>query len=76
MGMTREDAIEYLQYGEPYGTDYLDAIEVVVEALKAQEPRHGEWEWTHGGECSECGFHNSNFNYKFCQMCGAVMDRR
>ena len=47
----------------------------VLALLEAQEPRHGEWEWTHGGECSECGFHNSNFNYKFCPMCGAVMDR-
>ena len=37
--MTLEDATAYLQYGEPYGMDYLDAIEVVIETLKTQEPR-------------------------------------
>lgn len=36
---------------------------------------HGEWKWSHGGECSECGFHNSNFDYRYCPMCGAMMDR-
>lgn len=39
-----------------------------------EEIRHGEWKWSHGGECSECGYHNSNFNYKYCPMCGAMMD--
>lgn len=48
----------------------------IIALLKAKEPRYGEWKWSHGGECSECGFHNSNFDYRFCPMCGAVMDRR
>lgn len=33
----------------------------------------GEWKWTHGGQCSECGFHNTNFDFNFCPNCGARM---
>ncbi|MBQ5600129.1 MAG: hypothetical protein IIU67_08785, partial [Lachnospiraceae bacterium] len=33
----------------------------------------GEWKWTHGGQCSECGFHNTNFDFNFCPNCGADM---
>ena len=46
------------------GLPAVDAVPVV----------HGEWKWSHGGECSECGFHNSNFDYRYCPMCGAKMD--
>lgn len=35
------------------------------------EVKHGEWKWRNGGECSECGFHNSNFDYNFCPNCGS-----
>lgn len=37
------------------------------------EVRRGEWKWRNGGECSECGFHNSNFDFNFCPNCGADM---
>ena len=53
-------------------------IEIEIEKLPAVEAApvvHGEWKWSHGGECSECGFHNSNFDYRYCPMCGAMMDR-
>lgn len=45
-----------------------------LPAVDAVPVVHGEWKWSHGGECSECGFHNSNFNYRYCPMCGAKMD--
>ena len=34
---------------------------------------HGRWKWSEGGQCSECGFHNSNFGYNYCPNCGADM---
>ena len=53
----------------------MQTIDDAIALLKEQEEiRHGEWKWSHGGECSECGYHNSNFNYKYCPMCGAIMD--
>lgn len=48
-----------------------------IEELPAEDAApvvYGEWKWSHGGECSECGFHNSNFDYRYCPMCGARMD--
>ena len=33
----------------------------------------GEWLWRHGGECSECGFRNNNFDFNYCPNCGAKM---
>ena len=40
--------------------------------MEADRPK-GEWRWTHGGQCSECGFHNTNFDFNFCPNCGADM---
>lgn len=37
------------------------------------ERNHGEWKWSNGGECSECGFRNSNFDFHYCPNCGARM---
>ena len=53
-----------------------DAMNIVEEMSKVDVAPvvHGEWKWSHGGECSECGFHNSNFDYRYCPMCGAKMD--
>lgn len=45
-----------------------------LPAVDAAPVVHGEWKWSHGGECSECGFNNSNFDYRYCPMCGARMD--
>lgn len=44
----------------------------LLELPSADRPK-GEWKWTHGGQCSECGFHNSNFDFNFCPSCGADM---
>lgn len=52
-----------------------DAVEKIPSADVA-EVKHGEWKWRNGGECSECGFHNSNFDYNFCPNCGARMEER
>lgn len=46
----------------------------MAPAVDAAPVVHGEWKWSHGGQCSECGFHNSNFDYNFCPNCGAKMD--
>ena len=52
-----------------------DAIKLILEKERNDKMFHElEEEWSHGGECSECGYHNSNFNYKYCPMCGAIMD--
>ena len=78
--MDRQEVIEALEYlisGECTDTqmDYVEEINEAIALLEEQEEiRHGEWKWSHGGECSECGYHNSNFNYKYCPMCGAMMD--
>ena len=47
----------------------------LVDSADAVQVVHGEWKWSHGGQCSECEFHNSNFNYKYCPNCGAKMDK-
>ena len=62
-----------------YYSQGLKEEAVPVRAIKnipsadVAEVRHGEWKWRNGGECSECGFHNSNFDYNFCPNCGADM---
>ena len=43
-------------------------------AADVQPVKHGRWKWSEGGQCSECGFHNSNFGYDYCPNCGAKMD--
>ena len=43
-----------------------------AEVMSADRPK-GEWKWTHDGQCSECGFHNTNFDFNFCPNCGADM---
>lgn len=44
-----------------------------LKALPSADRPKGEWKWTHGGQCSECGFHNTNFDFNFCPNCGADM---
>lgn len=58
---------------EPKRIDVERALKA-IPAVDAAPVVHGEWKWSHGGECSECGFHNSNFDYRYCPMCGAKMD--
>lgn len=45
-----------------------------IPAADVQPVVHGRWKWSEGGQCSECGFHNSNFGYNYCPNCGARMD--
>ena len=62
------------QYGDPY-TDYIDGDDVRnAPTIDAVPVVHGKWKWSHGGQCSECGYHNSNFDYNYCPNCGAKMD--
>lgn len=56
--------------------EYVKAKIMKQPAVDAVPVVHGEWKWSHGGQCSECGFHNSNFDYNYCPNCGAKMDRR
>lgn len=53
--------------------DYDSAEEQIAETEQKLNRPKGEWRWTHGGQCSECGFHNSNFDFNFCPSCGADM---
>ena len=45
-----------------------------IPAADVQPVVRGRWKWSEGGQCSECGFHNSNFGYNYCPNCGAKMD--
>ena len=84
MSMANEDLIsraaataEVEQWAE-HGHDVIHwtGIKAMLEiqpAVDAVPVVYGEWKWSHGGECSECGFHNSNFDYLYCPMCGAKM---
>lgn len=59
--------------------DIAKGFDKVVEEVKnyptddVQAVKHGRWKWSEGGQCSECGFHNSNFGYNYCPNCGADM---
>ena len=79
--MTREEALEILDTIPTIGKQ-VDALEMAIEALKADRPR-GAW-IIHGEppmyviECSQCG--QKYFNHalqekaNFCSNCGAKMD--
>ena len=71
----RQEVIETVAFyrEDPDGVDHaLNSIKSIPSADVAPVV-HGEWKWRNGGECSECGFHNSNFDYNFCPNCGAYM---
>lgn len=71
---------DVLKLARIYYTPVLREDAVPVTAIRnipsadVAEVKHGKWKWRNGGECSECGFHNSNFDYNFCPNCGAKMD--
>lgn len=73
--ISRADAIQAVRHAWAKGLEPSQYIEI-VPAADAVQVVHGEWKWSHGGQCSECGFHNSNFDYNYCPNCGAKMDRR
>ena len=51
----------------------IDDMQKQITSVGVAEVKHGEWKWRNGGECSECGFYNDNFDYNFCPNCGADM---
>lgn len=90
--MTRYEAVEILEEVKMmddsmfvYSQAYYDALDIAIEALKAQEPRmHGRWEEVDDGwnewyyRCSACGCEwfledgtpaENGMNY--CPRCGA-----
>ena len=72
----RQEVIETVAFyrEDPDGVDHaLNSIKSVPSADVAPVV-HGLWKWSEGGQCSECGFHNSNFGYDYCPNCGAKMD--
>lgn len=71
--ISRADAIQAVRHAWAKGLEPSQYIEI-VPAVDAEPVVHGEWKWSHGGQCSECGFHNSNFDYNYCPNCGAKMD--
>ena len=73
--ISRADAIQAVRHAWAKGLEPSQYIEI-VPSVDAVQVVHGEWKWSHGGQCSECGFHNSNFDYNYCPNCGAKMDRR
>lgn len=70
--ISRADAIQAVRHAWAKGLEPSQYIEI-VPAVDAVQVVHGEWKWSHGGQCSECGFHNSNFDYNYCPNCGAKM---
>ena len=72
----KQEAIEIVAWyrEDPDGVDHaLNSIRTTQPADVAPVV-HGRWKWSEGGQCSECGFHNSNFGYNYCPNCGATMD--
>ena len=78
---TIADIVKQLGHLDGCIADILDRQKVNSDEWVAEKEREfeelnrhkGEWKWTHGGQCSECGFHNTNFDFNFCPNCGADM---
>lgn len=85
MGMTRQDAIALLEFGELSSPEYADALNLVIEALKAQEAKlvvdiHKQYNnvlnpnapWV--GKCPKCGKKIDGRNLtRFCKYCGQAV---
>ena len=69
----REVAVDALKKDVMGGLNYESILKRIPSA-DVQLMAHGWWKWSEGGQCSECGFHNSNFGYNYCPNCGARMD--
>ena len=72
----KQEAIETVAFyrEDPDGVDHALQSIKDIPAADVQLMAHGWWKWSEGGQCSECGFHNSNFGYNYCPNCGARMD--
>lgn len=87
--MTREEAIEILaeiqtQHKKYIGqTECNNALNMAIEALKAEPVKHGEWITDKDGypHCSECGFSYGciecchDEDTYFCPNCGSAMTK-
>lgn len=79
--MTREEAIKILSnydgHGIPsgYNGGYAEAMNIAVEALKAEPVKHGRWIEDEYGipHCSNCGAINNTVYRNYCPNCGAQM---
>lgn len=78
--MTREEAISVLQDKSHFDTSVYgyEAIDVAIEALKAEPVKHGEWKCMADcgvTECDQCGWSIEEYvgDYNFCPNCGTKM---
>jgi rubrerythrin len=69
----REVAVDAIKKDVMGGLNYESILKRIPSA-DVQPVKHGWWKWSEGWQCSECGFHNSNFGYNYCPNCGARMD--
>ena len=73
--MTKEEAIKILSnrdgHGIPsgYNGGYAEAIEVAIEALKAEPRKHGRWLKT-----GQSLVYPNKFRNYFCSICGIELD--
>lgn len=86
MGMTGQNAIALLEFGEPSSPEYADALKLAIEALKAQEPvkpiieTHWETPSVYDedikvteNKCGACGAEIDKWD-KFCRVCGKAVE--
>lgn len=62
-----------LELVEPDARPFLAERIRNIPSADVAPVKHGEWKWSHDGECSVCGYRNSNFEYNYCPNCGADM---
>lgn len=83
--MTKEKAIKILPDMKGAGSEWDEAIDVAVDALKAQLPsaqperKIGEWKHISDGyvdiyECNQCG-KKEDYERNYCPDCGAYMKK-
>lgn len=77
--MTNEDAIKKINLlkmvAVKKGTDTEKAVDMAIEALKAEQPKKGEWIIDEYGihHCPFCKAINETVYQNFCPNCGADM---
>ena len=67
--MTREEAIETLRanYPDKCYESLRNAVDIAIEALKAEPIKHGKWIWDKENDkmyCSECGYETDNLGVR------------
>lgn len=79
--MTREEAIETLRANYPDKCYELlrNAVDIAIEALKAEPVKHGKWIKWEGDilTCSNCKRYwiqsGDQYDFRYCPNCGAKM---